>query len=92
VDDDALWRELFCRRFKFEVPLDASPPTDVGGWRGVYRYHEDALKRILRGDEGDDGGGFGFGRRDAFARGMRGVGAGRSGAVHVYHGGTLVRT
>jgi hypothetical protein len=88
VNDDALWRQLFCTTFKFDVPPGAPPQADTGGWRGVYRHHQRTLYRLARRGDGGNGNKF----RDAFASGLRGMGAGRVGAVHVYHGGTLVST
>lgn len=83
ASDDSLWRELFERRFRFEVPPDVSPPACAGGWRGVYRHHQTTLDRIVRGEARD--------ARDAFSSfGFANVGAGRVGAVHVFHGGSLL--
>ena len=83
VADDSLWRELFRRRFRFEVPPDCAPPSDAGGWRGVYRHHQTTLDRIVRGKAADAAARLGGGG-DAFWR------SGRVGAVHVFHGGALL--
>lgn len=83
VADDSLWRELFRRRFRFEVPPDCAPPSDAGGWRGVYRHHQTTLDRIVRGEAADAAARLGGGG-DAFWR------SGRVGAVHVFHGGALL--
>jgi hypothetical protein len=83
ASDDSLWRELFERRFRFEVPPDCAPPSDAGGWRGVYRHHQTTLDRIVRGEAADAAARLGGGG-DAFWR------SGRVGAVHVFHGGALL--
>ena len=87
ASDDSLWRELFERRFRrFLVPPDVSPPSlCAGGWRGVYRHHQTTLDRIVRGEARD-------GELDAFSSfGFANeIRAGRVGAVHVFHGGSLL--
>ena len=83
VADDSLWRELFRRRFRFEVPPDCALSTTAGGWRGVYRHHQTTLDRIVRGEAADAAARLGGGG-DAFWR------SGRVGAVHVFHGGALL--
>lgn len=90
VNDDTLWRQIFASTFRFDVPEKAEPPSDCGGWRGVYKQHLVTLYRLARGDKNNDGNGS-FGS-DSFGRGLRNMGHGRVGAVHVYHGGTLVST
>lgn len=77
--DESLWRELFRRRFRFEVPSAFELPADSGGWRGVYRHHQTTLDRIVRGESV---------RGDAFSR--RFANAERVGTVHVFHGGSLL--
>ena len=86
VADESLWRELFRRRFRFELPPAFEPPAEEGGWRGVYRHHQTTLDRIVRGEASDAT--RRFGGCDAFSRGF--ADTGRIGAVHVFHGGSLL--